>query len=210
MRDAAIGRVLLAALHQAIADVLPDRLEFYENWFPPQGLRSGTIGLGPFYAVLSFLRLEGTPYDAVMARAGAFAGEWALDGLPGSRRRLIPALPGPLRRRAAMGAVALVVRATYSGCRVRTRVRGTDGVLEIRSSVFCNIRDRADHPLCRFYAATATAVLGGLGVAARARVDACRATGAPNCRIALRLDAPELAPEADEAPLERAPGAPAA
>ena len=30
--DARIGRVLVASLHQAIADVLPDRLEFYENW----------------------------------------------------------------------------------------------------------------------------------------------------------------------------------
>ena len=30
--DARIGRVLIASLHQAIADVLPTRLGFYENW----------------------------------------------------------------------------------------------------------------------------------------------------------------------------------
>ena len=32
-----IGRVLVASLHQAIADLLPTRLEFYENWLNVAG-----------------------------------------------------------------------------------------------------------------------------------------------------------------------------
>src|SRR5438132_8220388 len=32
MRDARVGRVLVASLHQAIADIIPTRLTFYENW----------------------------------------------------------------------------------------------------------------------------------------------------------------------------------
>ena len=51
MKDAGIGRLLVASLHQGIADRLPDRLEFYENWLHPQGLRDGTIGLAPLHAV---------------------------------------------------------------------------------------------------------------------------------------------------------------
>ena len=39
MTEAGIGRVLVASLHQGIADVLPTRLEFYENWLHPEGLR---------------------------------------------------------------------------------------------------------------------------------------------------------------------------
>jgi hypothetical protein len=58
MRDAGIGRVLVAALHQSIADILPDRLDFYENWLHAKGLREGTIGLAPLAAALSFLRTE--------------------------------------------------------------------------------------------------------------------------------------------------------
>ena len=37
MADAGIGRLLISSLHQGIADVSPNRLEFYENW--PSGAR---------------------------------------------------------------------------------------------------------------------------------------------------------------------------
>ena len=36
---------------------------FYENWLNAEGLREGTIGLAPLYAVLSFLRQEGDAYS---------------------------------------------------------------------------------------------------------------------------------------------------
>ena len=39
MREAGIGRVLVASLHQGISDVLPLRLLFYENWLNAEGLR---------------------------------------------------------------------------------------------------------------------------------------------------------------------------
>ena len=93
MSEARVGRLLVASLHQAIADILPMRLEFYESWLSVSGLRDGTIGLAPLFAVLSFLRAEGTPYDTVMTRAGEYAGEWTVKGLPGIERRLIRALP---------------------------------------------------------------------------------------------------------------------
>ena len=38
MRDAGVGRVLLASLHQGIADILPTRLGFYESWLHAKGL----------------------------------------------------------------------------------------------------------------------------------------------------------------------------
>jgi len=43
MSDARIGRVVVASLHQAIADALPTRLEFYESWLSAAGLRAGTV-----------------------------------------------------------------------------------------------------------------------------------------------------------------------
>ena len=47
MIEAGIGRLLVASLHQGIADLLPTRLEFYEAWLNPAGLRDGKIGLAP-------------------------------------------------------------------------------------------------------------------------------------------------------------------
>src|SRR5215212_2252311 len=99
MREVGIGRVLVASLHQAIADILPTRLAFYENWLNAEGLREGTIGLAPLYAVLSFLRQEGEAYEMITTRAGEYAAEWTVQSMTPFRRALVKASPGWLRTR---------------------------------------------------------------------------------------------------------------
>src|SRR3989475_4127202 len=99
MREAGIGRVLVASLHQGIADILPDRLAFYENWLNAEGLREGTIGLAPLYAVLSFLRQEGEPYQMITTRAGEYAAEWTVQSMSPVQRMMIRAAPNWLRCR---------------------------------------------------------------------------------------------------------------
>src|SRR5881396_3765015 len=99
MREAGIGRVLVASLHQGIADILPTRLGFYENWLNTEGLREGTIGLAPLYAVLSFLRQEGDAYQLITTRAGQYAAEWTVESMSPVRRGLIKAAPDWLRGR---------------------------------------------------------------------------------------------------------------
>src|ERR1051325_2438332 len=100
MSEAGIGRVLVASLHQGIADILPTRLAFYENWLNAEGLRGGTIGLAPLYAVLSFLRQEeGDAYDLITARAGEYAAEWTVASMSPFQRSAIKAAPAWLRRR---------------------------------------------------------------------------------------------------------------
>ena len=121
-----IGRVLVASLHQAIGDVLPTRLEFYENWLNLSGLREGTIGLAPLFAVLSFLRTEGSAYELITARAGEYAADWTVNNLAPLERRVIRALPAPLRTRAALRTARSLVRTTYPGTRAIIRLkRGT-------------------------------------------------------------------------------------
>src|SRR5512144_1203515 len=113
MSEPRIGRVLVASLHQAIADLLPTRLEFYENWLNSSGLREGTIGLAPLSAVLSFLRTEGEPYALITARAGECAAEWTVKNLPAIELRVVRALPASLRARAALRTARDLVRSTY-------------------------------------------------------------------------------------------------
>src|SRR5436190_12814194 len=111
MSEARIGRVLVASLHQAIADLLPTRLEFYENWLNVAGLREGTIGLAPLTAVLSFLRAEGEAYHLITARAGEYAAAWTFDNVSTLERKIVLALPAGLRARAALWTVRRLVRA---------------------------------------------------------------------------------------------------
>lgn len=187
MRDAGIGRVLVAALHQGIADELPDRLEFYENWLNAEGLRNGTIGLAPLAAVLGFLRTEGDAYDSVTRRAGEYAAEWIIEELPPGYRRLIAASPTFLRRSLAMRVARSLVHRAYSGSRATARVRRDRGEVEIRSSIFCTVRGKSPRPLCVFYAAATARVLRLLEVEAATTVTSCQAEGDKVCHVDVQL-----------------------
>ncbi len=195
MSEPRIGRVLVASLHQAIADILPTRLEFYENWLNVSGLREGTIGLAPLSAVLSFLRTEGAAYALVTTRAGDYAAEWTMSTTPAYRRRVIRALPASWRLRAAMRLVRRLVRTTYPGSRAITRFRRGTASIDLRGSLFCEVREATALPLCGFYAAAFSRVLRLCGIPAEARLTACRASGGGKGCLMLVVETPAPAGE---------------
>ena len=102
MNDAHVGRVLVAALHQAITEELPTRIDFYEHWLRGERLRDGGVQLAPMSAVLGFLRAEGAPYHVVMRKAGALAADWTVGALPAMRRKTLGMLPAWWRARAVL------------------------------------------------------------------------------------------------------------
>ena len=177
MSEARIGRVLVASLHQAIADLLPTRLEFYENWLNSAGLREGTIGLAPLTAVLSFLRTEGEAYNLITSRAGEYAAAWTFENVSAVERRLMPALPAGLRARAALRVARQLVRATYPGSRALMKIRRGVVTIDLRGSLFCEVRETSMQPLCTFYAAAIGGILKLFGVVAAPVVTECRAVG---------------------------------
>jgi bacteriochlorophyll 4-vinyl reductase len=169
--------VLVASLHQAIGEVLPYRLEFYENWLNIAGLREGTIGLAPLFAVLSFLRTEGEAYHLVTSRAGQYAADWTVNNLPPLERRVMRALPIGLRTRAALRTARALVRDTYPGSRAVVRVRRSVASIDLRGSLFCEVRETSILPLCGFYASAFARVLQLFSLSADASVNECRAAG---------------------------------
>jgi hypothetical protein len=177
MSEPRIGRVLVASLHQAIADLLPNRLEFYENWLNVSGLREGTIGLAPLSAVLSFLRTEGEAYALITARAGEYAADWTVNDLSPWERRVILALPTGLRARAGFRTTRSLVRATYPGSRAIVKLKRGTASIDLRGSLFCEVREATILPLCGFYAAATRRVLHLFAVEVEARVSECRAAG---------------------------------
>jgi hypothetical protein len=186
MADPRIGRVLVASLHQAIADIAPSRLEFYEYWLNSAGLRHGTIGLAPLVGVLGFLRQEEV-YPLIAARAGQYTAAWTADTMWNMHRRLVGAMPGAIRARLALGAARRMVGATYGGTRLYVRKKGSDATLELRGSLFCDVREPAAGPLCGFYEAAIGRLLELLGVPVGTRIQGCRAAGASSCAIAVSL-----------------------
>ncbi len=187
MREAGIGRVLVASLHQGIADILPNRLGFYENWLNTEGLRDGSIGLAPLYAVLSFLRQEGDAYQIITSRAGEYAAEWTVESMPPLQRAMIRSAPAWLRGRMLVRLARRLVRNSYQGSRAIARVRGGTARIDVRASIFCSVREPVDHPLCGFYAAAFTRLLTLFNLRTRAEVLACRGTGKPACVVSIAL-----------------------
>lgn len=183
MREAGVGRVLVASLHQGIGDILPTRLGFYENWLSAEGLREGTIGLAPLYAVLSFLRQEGDAYHLITTRAGEYAAEWTVDSMSPFKRAAIKSAPRWLRGRLLLLLAREFVRSTYRGSRMVSRVRRGTASVDLRASLFCTVRDAVPQPLCGFYAAALSRLLTLFDVDARAEVVACRGTGQATCTM---------------------------
>lgn len=189
MRDPGIGRVLVASLHQGIADVLPARLGFYENWLNAEGLRGGTIGLGPVTAVLSFLRQEGIAYETITARAGQYAADWTVENMSSFERSLINAAPTWLRTRLLLRVARRLVKDCYQESHAASRVRNGTARIDLQDSIFCSVRDRVSQPLCGFYAAMYTRLFAQFSLAVPATVVTCRATGEPRCALAIPLSA---------------------
>ena len=187
MREAGIGRVLVASLHQGIADILPTRLGFYENWLNAEGLREGTIGLAPLYAVLSFLRQEGDAYQMITTRAGEYAAEWTVASMPSFQRSLIKAAPAWMRTRLLLAMARRLVRNSYQGSRAIARLKKRTARIDVRASIFCTVREPVPHPLCGFYAAAFTRLMALFNLRARTEVVACRGTGEPTCVLSVAL-----------------------
>jgi hypothetical protein len=187
MIEAGIGRLLVASLHQGIADLLPTRLEFYEAWLNPTGLRDGRIGLAPLAAVLSFLRQEGEPYHLIAGRAGEYTAEWTVAELPAMHRAVIRAAPHMIRTKLVMRVARQMIRSTYRGSRAIVRWRRGAGAVDIRGSIFCEVRDRVEQPLCEFYASAIRRLLYLFNLDADVGITQCRAAGGGQCLMSVHV-----------------------
>jgi bacteriochlorophyll 4-vinyl reductase len=191
MREVGVGRVLVASLHQGIADTLPTRLGFYEHWLHVDGLHEGTIGIAPVQAVLSFLRQEEGAYDAIMTRAGRYAAEWTVHEMTALERRVLAATPALVRRLLLLRVAARLVRTSCRESRATSTVERGTARIEVRASIFCSVREPVERPLCVFYAAAFTRLLTLFDVHARAGVAACRGTGGQACVFEMFLSPAE-------------------
>ncbi len=183
MTDGGIGRILVASLHQSIGDEMPQRLDYYEHWLTPMGLRDGRTGRAPLGAVLSFLRHEGRDaYDAVMDRAGRYSAEWHY--AQGSlSQRLSRFLPFRLRARLGLRRGGRLLRLAFAPSVIRATFSRGVGTVTISGAIFCELREPWAWPTCRYYAAVLRQFLVLEGVAADVAIDACQVTGETACRL---------------------------
>ncbi len=183
MAELKIGRAIGAALHQAISEILPARVEFYEEWLTLDRIREGTLSRAKVGAVLSFLRQEPSGYNEVVGRAGHHTAEWSLDVLPSFRGRLLCQMPLSLRVWAGLRRGARLIRGLHSDGRLRwTRRRGCV-VVTIEGSLFCQVRVHSSAPLCRFYSTLLERCLESFEVPCSIESTRCRGVGHEVCEF---------------------------
>ena len=80
------------------------------------------------------------------------------------------------------------MRATYPSSRAITRVKKGQAIVDLRGTLFCEVRETSLEPLCGFYASAIAGVLKLFDVTANARVSECRAVGARRgCQLSVTL-----------------------
>jgi hypothetical protein len=172
MVDPGIGRLLIASLHQGVADVSPMRLPFYEDWLSPTGLREGRMGLAPLGAVLSFLHREHPPDNELIPdRAGFCAAEWTYEAHDGLKMRLVRKMALKTRTRSAIKLGKSLVVETISGSKVATAITGPMATIEVRSRLFEYLREPSATPMRRYYAAAFAELLRRFDVDAAVQAD---------------------------------------
>jgi tetratricopeptide (TPR) repeat protein/TolB-like protein len=185
MGASGIGRLLVASLHQAISELVPERLSFYEPWLTNDGVRITRVSLAGIRAAFSFLRREDGQYDPVMQRAGALSAQWIWQTVSAFRRGALRLLPVWLRRRVAASFARRVVSEAWCESRARVACRSGHAHVTVDNSLFCDVRTAQAGPLCTYYAAAFDEFLRLLDVEPGARIDACRGAGADRCEVVL-------------------------
>jgi predicted hydrocarbon binding protein len=182
MTEARIGRVVVAALHEALAHQVPLRLDFYESYLRPTGMRAGRIGVASFTAALSFLRREPGAYESVVRQAGALAAQWTYDEARGLGRAMWERLPDRVRERRALRLASRLVEGTLRDTHARIDGARDARHLLITGSPFCDLRQPSQVPMCGFYVAALERFLELLEVQSPVVVAECQAMGHAHCR----------------------------
>lgn len=193
MVDPGIGRLLIASLHQGVADISPTRLPFYEDWLSPTGLREGRMGLAPLGAVLSFVHRESPPDNQrIPDRAGWCAADWTCDAREGFGMRLRRRMALKSRTRSALKLGKALVVETIGGSRVSTTLSGSTATVEVRSPLFDYLREPAAAPMRRYYAAAFAELLGRFDVDATVEAD----ESGTGCRLIVTIAGEKVSSQA--------------
>jgi predicted hydrocarbon binding protein len=96
-------------------------------------------------------------------------------------------MPPGLRKRLVVRVARWMVRSTYGATSVTVRWRKWRGALALHGSLFCEVRDKVDHPLCEFYAAAFRRLMTLFQLEADVVTEQCHASGASHCAMALTM-----------------------
>jgi predicted hydrocarbon binding protein len=114
-------------------------------------------------------------------------------------RATVRSLPAALRARAALYLSRRLVKDTFKGSRASTRLKKGAGTVQLRASIFCEVREMAQWPMCGFYSAAVEQFLRRFDLDAIVDVAQCRASGGSGCMMVVTVRGQRAAHAAAEA-----------
>ena len=130
---------------------------------------------------------KGRPYHLIAARAGEYTADWTVAELSPFRKKMILAMPPAIRKRMVVGIAQWMAQSTYGDTNVKVQWRQWRGSVDLKSSLFCEVRDRVKSPLCEFYASALRRLMSTFNLDADVVMDECRATGATRCAMSVTV-----------------------
>jgi predicted hydrocarbon binding protein len=93
-----------------------------------------------------------------------------------------------------------MIRQTFRGSTARMTLKRGVGIIELRGSIFCELRQTTDRPMCAFYRAAITRFLERFDLDAAIDLSACRASGGSgSCTMAITIRGARVEESAAEA-----------
>src|SRR5207302_4617530 len=103
-------------------------------------------------------------------------------------RSMFKAAPDWIRNRLVLRLCDRLVHASYRRSRLTSKLRKGVAALDLRESVFCDVREPVEHPLCGFYTAAFARLFALFSVPAKIDVTSCRAKGAATCTMSVTIE----------------------
>jgi predicted hydrocarbon binding protein len=96
-------------------------------------------------------------------------------------------MPPAIRKRMVVDIAQWMARNTYGDTNVTVTWRQWSGVVDLKSSLFCEVREHVEAPLCEFYASALRRLMSLSNLDADVVTEQCRGTGAPRCAMSVTL-----------------------
>lgn len=157
MSETSVERVFVASVRTALEQLAPERLDVFENWFPP-GDRRRRFHIATVMGAVSYLSRDPEFYNAVMQKAGRIAADWCYEQVSPVERKFWASMPRAGKERAVRRLLRFGLKQIQSDGDLTAQREGTKLLLTVSNSIFCRTVS-ANGPVCLYYATLFTGLL---------------------------------------------------
>ena len=162
LKGDSVERLFVASLRSALEQIAPERLDIFEDWFPP-GDRRPRFHIAPVMGAVSFLSREPEFYSLVMEKAGQIASAWCYQHVSSMERKFWASMPQAGKERAVRRLLRAGVKNVQCDGELTVRREASKLFLTLSNSIFCRTVS-GNGPVCLYYASFFSGLMAQAGL----------------------------------------------